>query len=213
MSKAIVLLSGGLDSALALWWAKPKWQICALTFKFGLSNSSEVRCAKKIAKTAGVAHHIVLDLKWLKQISELGRTRGLDRYWSRRFPGTYIPSRNTIFFGIASHYAEIYGARYIITGHNRRDPFPDSKANYIKAMNVALSRGSWLGKAYETRILTPFSRVEKATILKLAIGLGVPVAFTWSCHRNGKAPCGKCEGCVSRSDAFRKLELKDNCRS
>jgi len=213
MSKSIVLLSGGLDSAVALWWAKRKWQVYALTFKFGALNSNEVRSAKKIARLAKVTRHIILDLKWLKQMSELGRTQELRGHRRSRFPLTYIPSRNAIFFGIASYYAEIYGARYIVTGHNLEDPFPDSKPTYVKAMNVALSRGSWLGKQYETRIIAPFGSAEKAAILKLGARLRAPLAFTWSCHRNRKTPCGKCGGCISRSKAFKELKLEDDGRS
>jgi 7-cyano-7-deazaguanine synthase len=126
---------------------------------------------------------------------------------------TYIPSRNAIFFGIASYYAEIYGATYIVTGHNLEDPFPDSKPTYIKAMNVALFRGSWLGKRYKTRIVTPLGSAEKAAILKLGARLRAPLALTWSCHRNRKTPCGKCSGCISRSKAFKELKPEDDRRS
>lgn len=209
MSKAIVLLSGGLDSAVALWWTKRRCQVYALTIKFGVMNTNEVKSAKRIARLAKVTRHIIVDLKWLKQISEIGHKTQLSAELRRRFPSTYIPSRNTIFFGIASHYAEIYGARYIVTGHSLRDPFPDSKPPFVKAMNVALSRGSWLGKKYRTRIITPFSRTEKKTILKLAARLKVPAEFTWSCYRNRKAPCGRCGGCVSRSNAFKQLGLTE----
>lgn len=202
-----------MDSTVALWGARRKWQAYALTFKFGALNSNEVRSAKKIARLANVTRHIILDLKWLKQMSELGRTRELRGDRGSGFPLTYIPSRNTIFFGIASHYAEIYGARYIVTGHSLEDPFPDSKPTYIKAMNATLFRGTWLGKQYKTRIVTPFGGAGKATILKLGTRLRAPLAFTWSCHRNRKAPCGKCAGCISRSNAFRELKLEDDRRS
>jgi 7-cyano-7-deazaguanine synthase len=111
MSKAIVLLSGGLDSAVALWWTKRKWQVYALTIKFGVMNANEVKSAKKVARLAKVTRHIIVDLRWLKQISEMGHKTQPSVELRRRFPSTYIPSRNTIFFGIASHYAEIYGAR------------------------------------------------------------------------------------------------------
>jgi len=213
MSKAIVLLSGGLDSAVALSWAKRQWQVYALTIKFGAVNSNEVNAAKKLARLAGVTRHIIVDLEWLKQISEIGHKAQLSVEARRRFPPIYIPSRNIIFFGIASHYAEIYGARYIVTGHSLWDPFPDSKQPFVKAMNAVLARGSWLGKKSRVRIITPFSNAEKKTILKLAVRLKVPVHLTWSCHRNRKAPCGTCDGCVSRSDAFKQLGLTENRRS
>jgi 7-cyano-7-deazaguanine synthase len=80
-------------------------------------------------------------------------------------------------------------------------------------MNVALSRGTWLGKKYRTQIITPFSRKEKKTILKLAARLKVPAEFTWSCYGNRKTPCGRCGGCVSRSNAFKQLGLTESRRS
>lgn len=205
MSNAIVLLSGGIDSATALWWAKRRWRVYALTFKFGNLNTNEVRSARKLAAVAKVIRHMIVDLKFLKQMSELDIP---PEVWRRRhFPPTYIPSRNTAFFGIASHYAEIYGAKYIVTGHMEKDPFPDSKRPYLKAMNVALSRGSWLGRKHRTRIVTPFARLSKASILGLAVSMRVPLEYTWSCHWNRRKPCRKCEGCVNRSKSFKRLRL------
>jgi len=212
MRKAIALLSGGIDSAAALWWAKRKWRVYALTFKFGNLNSNEVRSARQLATFAKVSRHIIVDLKFLKQISELSGREKVGGRARRRFPPTYIPSRNTVFFGIASYYAEIYGANYVVTGHIGRDPFPDSKPEYIKAMNAALSRGSWLGKRYRTKIITPFAHANKSDITRLAVRLKVPLALTWSCHWNRKTPCGRCEGCINRSSAFKSLKLRDTCR-
>jgi 7-cyano-7-deazaguanine synthase len=206
MRSAIVLLSGGLDSAVALWLAKRKWKVYALTVKYGNLNTNEVRSAKEVAAMAKVARHIIIDLRFLKQMSEL-RGKVKEPREGGRFPRTYIPSRNTIFLGIASHYAEIYGAGYIVTGHITRDPFPDSKPSYIRAINVALARGSWLGRKHRTKIITPLGRRDKVGIVRLALELEVPLSLTWSCHRNGKMPCGKCEGCISRSDALSKLKL------
>lgn len=210
MLKAIVLLSGGVDSAVALWWAKRRWRVYALTFKFGGLNSNEAESARKLARLAKVVRHITVDVKFLKQISELRGRRDAAGQPRESYPSTYIPSRNAIFFGIASYYAEIYGARYIVTGHLARDPFPDSKPAYVKAMNVALSQGSWLGKKYRTKILMPFAHSSKAVILRIGAKLNVPLASTWSCHTNRKNPCGKCKGCISRSIAFKDLGLLDS---
>ncbi len=196
---AIVLLSGGLDSAVALWWAKRKWSTYALTFKYGKLNSNEVRSAKKLASRAGVARHFVVDVGFLKQISELRRRltgQGLDL---ARFPPTYVPGRNTAFLGIAAHYGEIYNVRHIITGHIGRDPFPDSKPAYIRAMNNAFSQASWLRKRHGVKVTTPFARSTKENVVSLALELSVPLELTWSCHKNGMRPCGKCQGCIDRS--------------
>lgn len=199
---AIVLFSGGLDSAVALWWAKEKWKTYALTFKYGKLNSNEVRSAKRLAKRAEVARHFVVDVGFLKQVSELRKRLTSQGVGLSSFPPTYVPGRNTIFFGIAAHYAEIYNARHIITGHIGRDPFPDSKPTYIRAMNNALSQASWLRKKHGVRITTPFARSTKEDVVRLALKLEVPSDLTWSCHRNGKRPCGKCQGCLDRSRAL-----------
>ncbi|HXZ97859.1 MAG TPA: 7-cyano-7-deazaguanine synthase QueC [Candidatus Acidoferrum sp.] len=200
---AIALLSGGLDSAVALWWAKKRWNTYALTFKYGKLNSNEVRSAKRLAKKARVTHHFVVNVAFLKQISELRKrltSQGLDL---KSFPPTYVPGRNTIFLGIAAHYAEIYDAAYIVTGHIGRDPFPDSKPAYVRAMNNALSKGGWLRKKHAIRILTPFERSTKQDVVRLAMKLQVPLELTWSCHRNRKRPCAKCSGCLDRSRALK----------
>jgi 7-cyano-7-deazaguanine synthase len=202
---AIVLFSGGLDSTVALWWAKKKWKTYALTFKYGKLNSNEVRSAKRLAKRAEVARHFVVDVRFLKQVSELRKrlaNQGLDL---NAFPPTYVPSRNTVFLGIAAYYAEIYNARHIITGHIGRDPFPDSKPAYIRAMNNALSQASWLRGKHEIEITTPFEQSTKEDVVGLALKLKVPLNLTWSCHRNGKSPCGKCRGCLDRTEALGML--------
>jgi len=204
---ALVLLSGGLDSAVALWWAKKKWKTYALTFKYGKLNSNEVRSAKKLAKRAEVPHHFVVEVGFLKQVSELRKkltSQGLDL---KRFPPTFVPGRNTIFLGIAAHYAEVYDVGHIVTGHIGRDPFPDSKPAFIGAMNKAISRASWLRKKHGIRITTPFARSTKESVVKLALQLEVPLDLTWSCHRNGKRPCGKCQGCLDRSRALNMFGL------
>jgi 7-cyano-7-deazaguanine synthase len=199
---AVVLFSGGLDSTVALWWAKKKWKIYALTFKYGKLNSNEVRSAKRLARRAQVARHFVVDVRFLKQLSELRKRLANQGLGLGSFPPTYVPGRNTIFLGIAAHYAEICNAKHIITGHIGRDPFPDSKPAYIRAMNNALSQGSWLRGKRGPRITTPFERSRKEDVVRLALKLEVPLNLTWSCHRNGKRPCGKCPGCLDRTRAL-----------
>jgi len=207
-AKSIVLLSGGIDSSTALFWSKTKGcDTYALTFKHGNWNKNEINAAKKLAKLAKVKKHIILDVNFLNEIQDLK-----SNYLSKKFPATYIPSRNTVFFGIASHYAEIYGINYIVTGHSFIDPFPDSKPTYIKSINYALFYGSWLGKKYKTKIIMPFGTMDKPSILKLALKLKVPLELTWSCHKNNKFACSKCNSCTSRLNAFEKVGIKDEIK-
>jgi len=209
MIKAIVLLSGGIDSSVALWWAKNKWEVYALTFEFSKSNRNEVNAARKLSKNAKVENHLIIDVNFLKQISELKQLRKNPLINKLHMPSTYIPSRNTVFFGVASYFSDILDARYIITGHISTDPFPDSKPKYVKAVNAALAYGSWLGKKYKTKIVMPFSKMDKISVLKSALKLKVPLELTWSCHKNIKIACGKCSGCNSRLDAFEAINLED----
>jgi 7-cyano-7-deazaguanine synthase len=161
-----------------------------------------VRSARRLAKRAEVTHHFVVDVAFLKQVSELERRQVAQELNLKMFPPTYVPGRNTVYFGIAAHYAEIYGLRHIVTGHLAGDPFPDSKPTYIRAMNNALSQASWLRKKYSIKIMTPFARSTKEDVARIALKLDVPLDLTWSCHRNGKRPCGKCQGCLDRSRAL-----------
>jgi 7-cyano-7-deazaguanine synthase len=199
-----------LDSAVALWWAKKKWRTYALTFRYGKLNSNEVRSAKRLAKRALTAGHFVVDVGFLKQISELRKRLAGQRLELKRFPPTFVPGRNTIFLGIAAHYAEIYDIPYIVTGHIGRDPFPDSRPAYFRAMNTALSQAIWLRKKHGVRIIAPFERSGKEDVVRLGIELKVPLELTWSCHRNGKKPCGTCQGCLDRSSALEMLQCTAN---
>ncbi len=202
-TKAIVLLSGGIDSATVLWMVKGKWNSIALTFKFGKTNKKEMEAARKIAKKAGV-RQMVVDMPFLKQMSELRKFRKNPILKKFKIPMTYIPSRNTIFFGVASYFAELLGVNYIVTGHSFIDPFPDTKVNYVKSINSALSNGSWLGKRYKIKVVMPLAKLDKTHITKLATKLKVPLELTWSCYKNGKVACGKCDGCINNLVAFKK---------
>ncbi|MBM4401042.1 MAG: 7-cyano-7-deazaguanine synthase QueC [Crenarchaeota archaeon] len=209
MSKAIVLLSGGIDSATALWLVKQRYKVYALSFKLHERNRNEISAAKKLSEKANVEKHLIVDVGFLKEISELPQLRKNPILDKINLPPTYIPSRNTVFFGVASYFSEIIGAKYIVTGHSHIDPFPDSKPRYVRAINAALSYGSWLGKGYKTRIIMPLVEMDKKGIVELALRLGVPLELTWSCHEDGAKACGKCDGCISRLKAFEDLSIRD----
>ena len=199
--KAIILLSGGMDSATMLWSMKDRYEIHALSFRFGKSNRNEMKAAKKLAKFAGVKEHTIIDVEYLKDISEL---MPADMVSKLGVPPCYIPSRNAIFFGIASYFAEVDGAEQIVTGHNAEDSFPDSKKEYLMAISRVLSLGSILSKK-GIDVIAPFSDMNKTQILELALKLKVPLKSTWSCHKDGSVPCGSCNGCLDRQRAEKEL--------
>ena len=212
MRKALVLLSGGLDSAAALWWAKKRYEVYALTFRYGRLNKREMRAARKLARIAGVKKHFVIDVNFLKEVSEVDWMKERLSLKKTKMPSIYIPSRNTIFFGIASHISEIFGINSIITGHSFLDPFPDSKPDYVKSMNDAVNYGSWLGRRFRTKIVMPIYRMNKTEVLKFALREKIPLESTWSCYKETKYACGECNGCKNRLQAFGELGIDDRIK-
>lgn len=192
MQKAIsiLLLSGGLDSATLLWETKGTDEIVTITAKYGDTNIKEVAAAERLAKLGGVKRHITVDLGFLREVSEAGNGNA-----PIGVPPTYIPSRNLILFGIAAHYAELVGARRIMTGHISSDRFPDSGKAFIDIVNEALLAGTFLRPEGGPIISAPYLSLTKKEVARKAIDLGVPIELTWSCYLDGESPCGICGGC------------------
>ncbi len=211
--KALVLLSGGLDSATCLYWATHKFSVVyAITFNYHGRLQNEKRAAAKLAKAAGVADFIQVDLPFVKEVSDFHGGKFITgdgdsaNLWS-----SYVPARNMMFYSIAAHHAEFLGVRWIIGGHNRHDVqfFKDSSKDYIEKMNFLLKRGCLLcnGRAY--KIVLPLAGMRRREIIKLAMRLDAPVALTWSCHKKGRRHCGKCYACKQRLEAFASLGMSD----
>jgi 7-cyano-7-deazaguanine synthase len=209
--KALVLLSGGLDSATCLYWAKQKFSdVSALTFNYHGRLDQEKRASAKLAKGAGVTELIQVNLPFVKEASDFynGRLKKKDpgALWS-----SYVPARNLIFYSIAAHYAEYIGAKRIIGGHNLHDVkfFKDATTDYIEKLNALLKEGCLLCNGQAYKILLPLSEMDRREIIRLAIKLKTPIEQTWSCHRNGRVHCGRCYACKQRHIAFNSLGLKD----
>jgi 7-cyano-7-deazaguanine synthase len=209
-SKAIVMLSGGLDSATCLYWAKEKFSsISAITFNYFGRLEMEKRAAAKLAKSAG-AELMQVDLPFVKEASDFynGRLKKQDpdALWS-----SYVPARNLMFYSIAAHYAEYIGARRIIGGHNVHDVkfFKDASRDYIEKLNALFKEGCLLCNGHAYKILLPLSEMSRKDIIRLAIKLKTPIEQTWSCHREGRAHCGRCYACKQRLEAFHSLGLQD----
>ena len=204
--KAIVLLSGGLDSTTTLYFAKKKYDCRALIFDYGQRHRKEVRTAVAIAKAAKVPYQIVnFALPWkgsslLDSSSRLPSGRSLKSI-GKGIPSTYVPGRNTIFLSFAVSYAEAIGAKAVFIGANAIDfsGYPDCRPAYYKAMQKAVSLGT---KAGGIRIVTPLINMTKSQIIKLGRRLRAPLEKTWSCYMGGKEPCGVCDSCVLRRKGF-----------
>lgn len=214
MKKAIVLLSGGLDSATTLYIAKDKgFAAHCLIFDYSQRHKKEVQAAKKVAGLAQCPFYVIkINLPW-KGSSLLDKKMGLpiDRI-GREIPSTYVPARNTIFLSFALSYAEAIGAQDIFIGANVLDysGYPDCRPQYFNAFNILAALATKCGvEDKKIKIQTPLINLKKSEIIKLGYKLGVPYQATWSCYKGGKKPCGRCDSCVLRAKGFREANKQD----
>ena len=221
LPKAVVLLSGGLDSTTTLALAqRAGFACCALTFQYGQRHSIEIDAARRIAVQYGVHAHVVVPID-LRQFggsaltSELPvpKDRPLDAM-STGIPITYVPARNTIFLSFALAWAEVLGALDIFLGVNALDysGYPDCRPEYIasfeKLANLATKAGVE-GRA--VKIHTPLIHLTKAEIIRRGVELGVDYAQTTSCYdpTPSGAACGRCDACLLRLKGFAEMGLSD----
>ena len=218
--KAVILLSGGLDSSTVLYLAKSEGYDCyALSFDYQQRHRRELEAARTIAMAVGVAAHQVVsfDLRlWggsalTDDRVELPQDRALAAM-SESIPVTYVPARNTIFLSFALAYAEAIGASRVYIGVNALDysGYPDCRPDYIDAMRSVYTLGTKQGREGDSiEIITPLIDLKKTEIIQLGDRLGVPWAQTWSCYSGDLVPCGVCDSCRLRLAAFEELGLVD----
>ena len=214
--KAIVLLSGGLDSAVTLYIAKQKGFDChCLIFDYGQRHSKEIESAKKIAGYAGCDYEILkISLPW-KGSSLLENKMRLPlagRPQPAAIPSTYVPGRNIIFLSFALSYAEAVAARAIFIGAHNQDysGYPDCRPEFFKAFSLMALKGTKAGvENKKIAIEAPLLNKGKAEIIKIGAKLNVPFGLTWSCYQGGRKPCGKCESCDFRRKGFKEAGIKD----
>lgn len=208
--RAVVLLSGGIDSAVCLWLAKEKkWEIHSISFNYHNRQKKEIEASQKLAARAAVKEHRVIDLPFLREFNDHEiKPSNL----SGQIPSAYIPSRNLVFYSIAASWAESLSARYVVGGHNNNDfgSFPDSRPEFFSKLNRLVGIGSLATEKKHLKILTPLSKLNKAGVLKEAIRLDVPLELTWSCYERDDVACGICIACKIRLKAFSNLGLKDS---
>jgi 7-cyano-7-deazaguanine synthase len=218
--KAVVLLSGGLDSSTVLYLARSEGYSCyALSFDYQQRHRRELESAAAIATNAGVVEHQVVsfDLRlWggsalTDNSVALPQDRDLTAM-SESIPITYVPARNTIFLSFALAYAEAIGASRVYIGVNALDysGYPDCRPDYIEAMRSVFELGTKQGREGDPiEIITPLIDLKKTEIIQLGNRLGVPWEQTWSCYSGDKVPCGTCDSCLLRLAAFKELGLVD----
>lgn len=213
--KAVVLLSGGLDSAVTLYLAKSKgYQVFCLTFNYRQRHKKEINAARKIAKLTR-SHWLLLKVSMPgKGSSLIDRNLSIpkNRMLGKGIPSTYVPSRNIIFLSLAASYAESIGAQAIFIGVNEIDfsGYPDCRLEFLKSFEQTLKLGTKtavLGK--KITICAPLVKKTKAQIIKLAKRLGVPLEDTWSCYQGESSPCGVCDSCRLRQQGFKRAKIED----
>jgi len=219
MKHAVVLLSGGLDSATALYWARRRgWRVTALTVHYGQRHDRELAAARALARAAGSAWVAVrLALPWLKASSLVGRGRSLPdvpvgRIGRGAIPTTYVPGRNTVFLALAVSLADAAGADAVVIGSNCQDfsGYPDCRPAFNRAFREVARLGTRRGaQGGGIAVLAPLERLDKAAIVRLARRLGTPLEMTWSCYRGGRSPCGRCDSCKLRARGFVAAGMRD----
>ncbi|KGF72466.1 7-cyano-7-deazaguanine synthase [Neosynechococcus sphagnicola sy1] len=218
--KAVILLSGGLDSATVLYQAQADGCDCyALSFDYQQRHRRELTAARTIAQCAGVIDHQVVsfDLRqWggsaLTDVEiDLPQSRSLAEM-SQTIPVTYVPARNTIFLSFALAYGETIAAERVYLGVNSLDysGYPDCRPDYIQAMQTVFQLGTKQGReGTAIAIVTPLITLKKTAIIELGDRLGVPWELTWSCYAGGDEACGTCDACQLRLTAFAELGRTD----
>lgn len=220
--KAVVLLSGGLDSTTVLAIASSEgFEPYAMTFRYGQRHVGEVECARRIAQTLGAHHHVVVDFD-LRQFGGSALTSDIavpkDRSaleMSQGIPITYVPARNTIFLSFALAWAETLKANDVFVGVNALDysGYPDCRPEYIAAFEAMANLATKAGVEGTQRltIRTPLIRLSKAGIIAKGVELGVDYALTTSCYDPAAdgAPCGQCDACRLREKGFAEAGIAD----
>lgn len=222
VKKAVVLLSGGLDSTTAMAIAKyESFGIYSLSFSYGQRHAVELEAAQKVADALGVTEHLVINID-LNKIGSSSLTDDIDvpkerdeRVMTRKIPVTYVPARNTIFLSFALAWAEVLESSDIFIGVNAVDysGYPDCRPEYIDAFermaNLATKAG--VEGITKIRIRTPLIHLTKAQIIQKGMELGVDYALTHSCYDpspQGLA-CGECDSCFLRKKGFKEAGVKD----
>jgi len=221
MKKAIILLSGGLDSATCLVIAKEQGYECyGLSFKYGQRHQFEIKSAKKLARHYNISDHITMNID-LRKFGGSALTDNIqvpkkrnENKMSKEIPITYVPARNTIFLSFALAYAEVKDSNDIFIGVNALDysGYPDCRPLFINSFEKMANLGTKTGiNDSSIKIHTPLINMKKSEIIQKGASLGLDFKMTHSCYdpyENG-SPCGECDSCILRLAGFKQAGLND----
>ncbi len=218
--EAVVLLSGGLDSAVAAAIASSEgFEVHALTVDYGQRHAKEIKAAKALAKALGAADHRLIKVP----LADFGGSALTDKRMriptsrskkeiGRDIPATYVPGRNTVLLSIALSWAEALDADAVFIGAHSVDysGYPDCRPEYLEAFEKVSSLGTRRGvEGRPVRIEAPLVRMDKSQIIERGKELKVPFELTWSCYLGGEKACGRCDSCLIRLNAFREAGMED----
>ncbi|HUR68641.1 MAG TPA: 7-cyano-7-deazaguanine synthase [Candidatus Thermoplasmatota archaeon] len=196
MRRALVLLSGGLDSTVALWWAAAEgYEPVALTLRYEGRPRGETRAARAILALRGDTEAHEVDLPFLREGADIDRAR-----FSGAPPG-YVPFRNALFYSLACYHAQALDCCIVVGGHNAEDAalYPDASRRFFDDLQAVLDRGAWRGgDIVPPKLVMPLLALDKDAVHALGERLGAPMELSWSCYEDGETPCGACPACARR---------------
>lgn len=218
--KAVVILSGGLDSTTCMGFAKEAgYDMYPITFDYGQRHRIEINNARAVARFYGVAdRHKIISLPFLRDFGGSALTDSSIDVPDATLPGgeeipvTYVPGRNLLFLSIAASYAEAAGAEALYIGVNALDysGYPDCRPEFIEQFERTVTVGTKAGvEGRRFRVQTPLMHLTKADIIREGTRMGVPYHLTTSCYNGKEFACGVCDSCVLRLKGFAEAGLKD----
>jgi 7-cyano-7-deazaguanine synthase len=208
--RAVVLLSGGLDSATSAAQAQADgYEVIALSLFYGQRHDRELLAAQDIVNHLGIAEHFNLQVNLSQwggsSLTDSAMAVPTEGVVSDQIPNTYVPGRNTVFLSIALSLAEAKNAEAIYLGINAVDysGYPDCRPEYLEAVQRLAMLSSKAGlEGHAPKLVAPLVMDTKVDIVRRAVALGVPIALTWSCYQGGEVPCGVCDSCRIRDRAL-----------
>ena len=216
--KAVVVLSGGLDSTTCMGIAREQgYQLYPITFHYGQQHNREVEQARQVAEYFQVKEHRVVNVGFFRQIGGSALTDdGMEVPDADEavegIPSTYVPARNLIFLSLAAAYAEVIGAKAIYTGVSAVDysGYPDCRPSFIQSMEETIRQATKAGvTGYPIQLETPLLDLSKADTIREGLRLEVPYHLTTSCYRGEDLACGVCDSCRLRLKGFHEAGAED----
>jgi len=217
-SKAVLCLSGGMDSCVCAALAARDYDVYALHFSYGQrTEARELQAAQEVARLTGAKEFMHLKIDLFRRIGGSALTDSSiavpeashdESQIGAEIPVTYVPFRNAHFLSAAVSWAEVLGAKTIMIGAVEQDSsgYPDCRSAYYDAFNELIRRGT---KEGDIRVETPLIRLKKSEIVRMGVELGAPLHVSWSCYSGEREACGVCDSCVLRLRAFREAGASD----